>query len=103
VDARTGLRVDQGAPGNNAVMKVPNLGSLAALPRATAFGGLGTFVDDDGFVASLASFVATSVGAPGPTVETQIGWETDGVEWKVRLDFGCGAIDWRGLVTNAGS
>ena len=69
------LRVDQGAPGNNAVQKVPNLASLGALPRATAFGGLGTFVDDDGFVASIASFVATSVGAPGPTVNGLLTWQ----------------------------
>jgi pimeloyl-ACP methyl ester carboxylesterase len=68
------LRVDQGAPGNNAVQKVTNLASLGALPRATAFGGLGTFVDDDGFVASIASFVATSVGAPGPTVNGLLTW-----------------------------
>ena len=33
------IQVDQGAPGNNAVAKVTNLGSLAALPRATAHGG----------------------------------------------------------------
>jgi pimeloyl-ACP methyl ester carboxylesterase len=69
------LRVDQGAPGNNAVQKVPNLASLGALPRSTAFGGLGTFVDDDGFVASIASFVATSVGAPGPTVNGLLTWQ----------------------------
>jgi len=67
--------VDHGAPGNNAVQKVPNLASLGALPRSTAFGGLGTFVDDDGFVASIASFVATSVGAPGPTVNGLLTWQ----------------------------
>jgi pimeloyl-ACP methyl ester carboxylesterase len=62
------IRVDQGAPGNNAVAVVPDLSTLAALPRSTALGGLGGFLDDDGAVASLASFVATSLGAPGPTV-----------------------------------
>ena len=35
------------------------------LGATTAYGGLGSFVDDDGLVAGLASFVATSVGAPG--------------------------------------
>jgi pimeloyl-ACP methyl ester carboxylesterase len=64
------IRVDQGAAGNNAVMKVPDLATLAALPRATAEGGLGEFLDDDGLVASLpqASFVACSLGGPGPVV-----------------------------------
>jgi len=26
----------------------------------------------------------------------------DGARWKVRLDYGVGAIDYRGAVTNAG-
>jgi hypothetical protein len=69
------VRVDQGAAGNNAVAKVPDLGPLSLLPRATALGGLGTFIDDDGAVASFASFVATSVGAPGPTVGGLLTWQ----------------------------
>jgi pimeloyl-ACP methyl ester carboxylesterase len=72
-------RVDQPAsapiPGNNAVAKVPNLLSLSVLPRSTAHGGLGTFIDDDGFVADLAPFVATSVGGPGPTVGGLQTWQ----------------------------
>ena len=40
----------------------------ASCRTSTAFGGLGSFIDDDGLVAGIASFVATSVGAPGPTV-----------------------------------
>lgn len=35
-------------------------------------------------------------GAPGPQIETRMGFEVDGVEIKVRLDFGCGWLDWRG-------
>lgn len=35
-------------------------------------------------------------GAPGPQVETKTGFEVDGVQMKVRLDFGCGWIDHRG-------
>jgi hypothetical protein len=68
------VRVDQGAPGNNAVAKVPDLATLAALPRATAYGGLGSFLDDDGVVATVASFVATSLGAPGPVVDGLQTW-----------------------------
>jgi pimeloyl-ACP methyl ester carboxylesterase len=70
------VRVDQGAPGNNAIAKVPDLGTLSLLPPSTAFGGLGSFIDDDGAVATLASFVATSVGAPGPTVGGLLTWQT---------------------------
>jgi len=65
----------QGAPGNNAVAKVPDLATLSALGKTTAQGGLGSFVDDDGLVASIASFVATSVGAPGPMVGGLLTWQ----------------------------
>lgn len=35
-------------------------------------------------------------GAPGPQIETKVGFEVDGVQMKVRLDFGCGWLDHRG-------
>ncbi len=35
-------------------------------------------------------------GAPGPQVETRAGFEVDGVQTKVRLDFGAGWVDYRG-------
>jgi pimeloyl-ACP methyl ester carboxylesterase len=68
------LQVNQGAPGNNAVAKVPDLATLGVLPQATVFGGIGSFIDDDGPIAGLASFVATSVGAPGPVVGGLTTW-----------------------------
>ena len=68
------LQVDQGSPGNNAVAKVPDLAPLAFLPQATVYGGIGSFIDDDGAIASLASFVATSVGATGPVVGPLTTW-----------------------------
>ncbi len=68
------ISADQGAAGNNAVAKVPDLGVLAALGATTALGGIGAFVDDDGPIAGLAFFVATSVGAPGPVVGGLTTW-----------------------------
>jgi pimeloyl-ACP methyl ester carboxylesterase len=65
------IREDQGAPGNNAIDVVPDLAALAFLPEATAMGGLGSFIDDDPPAigsTNLAVFVASSVGAVGPTV-----------------------------------
>ena len=41
-------------------------------------------------------------GNDTPYVESEDGFSVDGTRWKVRLDFGVGAIDYRGAVTNAG-
>jgi pimeloyl-ACP methyl ester carboxylesterase len=69
------IGVDQGAPGNNAIAKVPDLAVLSVLGHTTAYGGLGSFLDDDGLVAKIAPFVATSLGAPGPTVNGLLTWQ----------------------------
>lgn len=42
-------------------------------------------------------------GEPGPQIETRNGFDIDGVETKVRLDFGCGFVDWRGWFYNPGA
>jgi len=36
-------------------------------------------------------------GAEGPVIESEVGFETDGVSYKCRLDFAAKAIDFRGL------
>ncbi len=42
-------------------------------------------------------------GVETPYLEMKEGWRIDGTEWKVRLDVGYGAVDWRGAITNAGA
>lgn len=42
-------------------------------------------------------------GNEQPYMETKTGWSVDGVEYKVRIDAGAKAMDWRGLVKNAGA
>ena len=42
-------------------------------------------------------------GEEGLYTETRNGFDIDGVEFKVRLDFGAKALDWRGIVGNAGA
>lgn len=42
-------------------------------------------------------------GAEGPQVESRSGWNVDGVEIRVILDFGAGFIDHRGWFMNAGA
>lgn len=39
----------------------------------------------------------------GPQVESKSGWDVDGVEVRVILDFGAGFVDWRGRYVNAGA
>jgi hypothetical protein len=41
-------------------------------------------------------------GEEGPTIETRIGFDVDGVEIKCREDFASKVLDWRGLYKNAG-
>ncbi len=47
--------------------------------------------------------VAFLDGNQEPYVEQQSGFTVDGTQYKVRLDFGVAAIDYRGAVTNAGA
>lgn len=42
-------------------------------------------------------------GVEEPYVETTDGWRVEGTEIKIRLDVGCGAIDYRGAQYNAGA
>jgi hypothetical protein len=46
--------------------------------------------------------VAFVDGQQQPFMDQQQGWRIDGVEWKVREDYGVAGIDFRGAITNAG-
>jgi Caudovirus prohead serine protease len=39
---------------------------------------------------------------PGPQITTREGFDVDGLEIRVHLDFGAGVLDWRGLYRNPG-
>jgi hypothetical protein len=47
--------------------------------------------------------VAFLDGVQEPFLDMQDGWRIDGVEWKVRIDYAVGAIEFRGAVTNGGA
>lgn len=49
-----------------------------------------------------ALVVAFLEGQESPVLESQDGWEVDGMEWRVLFDFGVKAFDPRATVTNAG-
>lgn len=42
-------------------------------------------------------------GGEGPQIESRAGWDVDGVEIRVILDFGAGFVDWRGWYVNPGA
>jgi hypothetical protein len=42
-------------------------------------------------------------GAEGPVIESEVGFEVDGISYKCREDFAAKAIDYRGLYKNAGA
>ena len=78
------MQADQnGIEGNNAVTQVPELAALTALlgtEPTTSVALIGLFLDDDGPAAAIASFVATSLGTIGPTVEGVRTWLNYGDE-----------------------
>ncbi|HVJ02351.1 MAG TPA: Clp protease ClpP, partial [Sphingomonas sp.] len=41
-------------------------------------------------------------GVTEPFTDSQDGWRVDGVEWKVRHDYGVGAVNWRSAQKNPG-
>jgi hypothetical protein len=47
--------------------------------------------------------VAFLDGVQTPYMESQMGYEVDGMQWKIRLDYGVGAIGYRGVVYNPGA
>jgi hypothetical protein len=72
------MQADQnGIEGNNAVSQVPELSALTVLlgtEPTTSVALIGSFLDDDGPAAALASFVATSLGTIGPTIDGVRTW-----------------------------
>ena len=41
-------------------------------------------------------------GVQEPFLDNELGWRVDGTEWKVRLDYGVGAVNWRSVIKNPG-
>lgn len=95
---------DAGLGNNNKNPNTPNkvgglFSTIVDTPRVT---GTRRYLFADPAVAPTIE-VAFVDGQPQPFMDIQQGWRVDGVEWKARLDYAVGAVDFRGAVTNAGA
>jgi hypothetical protein len=53
---------------------------------------------------SAPAFVYGYIGGmEGPRTDTRAGWEVEGMEVRVSLDFGVGAVDYRGAFRSTGA
>jgi hypothetical protein len=78
----------------------PFAGKLTLLVEPGLEEGSWYVAADPAQVPSLAYGYLTS--ALGPQLASRDGWDVLGREWRVVLDFGAGALDWRGIYRNPG-
>lgn len=69
----------------------------------------GRITDKSWYLAASPAFANTieyaylqGAAAGGPTIETRVGFDIDGIEFKAREDFGAAAVGFRGLVKTPG-
>lgn len=72
---------------------------IVSTPRlsGTAYYGFAAATDVPTIEVSFLNGVQT------PYMEQQDGFTVDGTTWKIRLDYGVNAVDWRGAVKNPGA
>lgn len=73
--------------------------AIVVEPRIT---GRGWYVVADPAVVDGLTYAHLD-SEPGPQLEQRIGFDVDGMEFKVRLDFGCAFLDHRGWFKNQGA
>ncbi len=75
---------------------------LVVDPRLDAINPGGWYVFSDPAILACIEY-AYLEGYEGVQIETRAGFDVDGVEIRARLDFGAGAIDFRGAYRNPGA
>ncbi len=79
----------------------PHAGKLSLLVEPRLGTSKAWWVFSDPAVMPVIEYAYLS-SAPGPQLASRDGWEVLGREFRVVLDFGCGATDWRGAFCNPG-
>jgi hypothetical protein len=99
-----GAVYDPTALANKAQSTIPNVvaGLVDDIVTSPRIAGTDWYIFGDSQVAPVIEVVFLD-GNEEPFTETMKGWDVDGTAWKVRLDYGVGAIDWRGAYANPGS
>lgn len=107
-DARTAVDAqfdfDAETSGNSGQFQKPNvvrdmLDTIVDTPRLS---GTRWYLFADPDIAPVLEVVFLD-GMESPEIRVQDGFDYDGIRWRVLFDFGTGAIDFRGAVTNDGS
>jgi phage major head subunit gpT-like protein/phage head maturation protease len=82
----------------------PFAGKLTLIvdPRLDAKSATRWYVAADPMLFPSIEFAYLS-GSAGLQVETRAGFEVDGIQIRARLDFGAGALDYRGIYANPGA
>lgn len=86
----------------NAPNPVQNIATVVSDPRLDASSTAQWYMAADPNVTDTVE-VAFLNGNQEPVLESRDGWTVDGVEYKVRLECAAAALDFRGLVRNAGT
>jgi hypothetical protein len=79
----------------------PWSGSLTLVVDANIIGNTWYVMADPAAAPSIVYGYVS--GAEGPQIRTEVDFDTRGVKVAAGLDFGCGAIDFRGLYKNTGA
>lgn len=91
-------------PDANNKLQRPNIvrGLVRDIVDTSRLSGTRGYVFADPAVSPVIE-VAFLNGQMEPFLDSQEGWRVDGIEWKVRIDYGVAAQDFRGAVTFAGA
>lgn len=89
----------------SSAVKNPFFGKLEPVVEACLDAGSATawYLASDKNACDTVEVCFLSGSNNGPYLETKEGWTVDGVEYKVRIEFGVKAIDYRGLYCNFGA
>lgn len=92
---------DPTAPNAGAVNVLQDIVTLVTEPLLDVASSTAWYLAADPSITDTVE-VAFLNGQDTPYIEQQTGFQTDGVTYKIRIEYGVKALDWRGLFQNPG-